>query len=439
MYFYVREGLTPSRSLFQGNGMRPLELELENKETNWWCVDNRIGMVFGGDQSNLVTRRVVGYNWARKESYKDKCDGVFASPLQNHKMAAGEEYYLPAAIFTNTPPDLLANPGLGWIESLAWPEGWRGLITEDPARPGQRYLAVTNFHGTTTQAAMEFVKPDGAESVPLFAEGAPVLSTPSTIRGNRGTAVFHLEALESAGDDIDLYAETLNGKPVTAIVTAPGRYKFTSQENGEVELRLRYRGTTDPALRSHARVTAAQLQGENPESLLDKLLDENTDSVEVRFEGSLLIDLGRIGQDHTGPFVEIQDLSVREDNRVQLGVYASDASGIQSVGLYCDGEKIGEKTAPPFTWTHRPQPGWHTYSANATDASPGQNPRVIQTDNRDSADSCEIMGMIGGWISSQRISINDTEENAGNLLLFICHNTVNKSSSPPQRSDSAWD
>ncbi|HOL94127.1 MAG TPA: Ig-like domain-containing protein [bacterium] len=376
VYFFVREGLTPSRALFQVNGMRPLELELENKETNWWCVDNRIGMVFGGDQSNLVTRRVVGYNWARKESYKDKCDGVFVSPLQHHPMVAGEEYYLPAAIYTNTSAESFANSELDWFEALDWPEGWRGLITENPARPGQRYLAVTNFHGTTTQAAMEFVKKDGSEHVPLFAEGAPVLSTPSTIRDNRGTAVFHLEAMESAGDIIDLYAETLDGQAVTAVATAPGKYWFTSQENGEVELRLRYRGTTDPALRSHARVTAAQLQGENPESLLDKLLDENTDSVDIRFEGSLLIDLGLSTQDHTGPFVEIQDLTVREDNRVRIDVYAADASGIQSVGLYCDGEKIGEKTAPPYTWTHRPKPGWHTYHAEAIDASPVRNPRA---------------------------------------------------------------
>jgi hypothetical protein len=61
--------------------------------------------------------------------------------------------------------------------------------------------------------------------------------------------------------------------------------------------------------------------------------------------------------DDIRPAVEIEQVHVREDGRVLIEALAADRSGIDSVGLFCDGQSVGRVDKPPYAWAHRPGEG----------------------------------------------------------------------------------
>ena len=58
-----------------------------------------------------------------------------------------------------------------------------------------------------------------------------------------------------------------------------------------------------------------------------------------------------------------------------IEVSADDQSGVQSVDLLCDGQRLGQATITPYVWTQWPGNGYHTYQALAVDASAQANTR----------------------------------------------------------------
>ncbi|MGC9327914.1 MAG: Ig-like domain-containing protein, partial [Candidatus Hinthialibacter sp.] len=373
LYFYVREGLTGSRSLYSAQGTQKLDQE-SLLESGWWCVDDRIGAIFSSAHPVINIQRSTGYNWARKESYKDKCDGVWMSPLQNVPMKQNEAFALPAVFYTHTPHQKLAALHREGFNHASVPEGWMCSAAGDPLQEGRRYLAVSHFYGNKSQAILRFPRRSTNQQF-FFPEGAPVLSLGTELTGQGGMTAVALDALDSIGETIDMYAEILNGKTIFAVKQAMGVYQFTCSEPGLASLRLRYRGDKNASYISNAHIASPGVENSELRPVIDQLLNDKVDFVDVRFEDELTIDLGLGAGDHTGPAVEIHDLSIREDQRVKIEVMASDRNGVQSVNLYCDGTLVSEKANRPFLWTHRPGPGYHTYYATAKDSSKWNNTR----------------------------------------------------------------
>lgn len=360
-YFYVREGLTGSRSLFDAQGTQRLE-QTARRTSSWWCVDDIVGMAVGGGNDQIRVERSVGLNWPRTEAYRDKCDGVFVSPVKDVALEAGEVGVdMAVAIYTSTPRDRVAQAS-GELNdgALQLPSGWRGLVVPDAGHRGKRYLVLSNLYGEETATALDL----------SFDEGAPILSEETTIEGRKGSATLQLPRLASLGEAFELYVETEQGTTIRARRETRFRYGLSATGGGTAQVRLRYRGrgaesivVSDVAGRELGRLPAASLRSKEGHAL--------------RVEASLSLEvLGKACEDHIGPAVEIESVAVRDDRRVSVEVRADDQSGVRSVELYCDGIRVGQKSRRPYAWECRPGRGWHTFHAVATDASTRGNRRT---------------------------------------------------------------
>ena len=366
VYFYARDGVTPTRTLYLQNKAATLKSTETYKNVNRWCVDDLIGVLFDGGVNTIRTQRSPGYNWARKESYRDKCDGVYISPLQNRSIKKDNTIFVRSAIFTNTPHSQIDRMDDDSLERIEVSSGFFSALIDDPQSKGIRYFALSNFFGRGDPASIRF---------PQFEEGAPVLSVRTYITEKKGCSAFSLPPLQSNGEIIDMYVETLDGKSIYAVKNKPGSYTFKTLE-GKTKIRVRYFGErikNPPRLFiGGTQETPVDKSDKSSGSMMD-FFDESIEYVDMNVSGRLTLDFQL--NDRIAPAVDISTVFVREDGRVRINVAAADRSGVQSVGLYCDGESIGEKNEPPYVWTHRPGSGNHVYEAAATDLSENKNQR----------------------------------------------------------------
>jgi len=359
IFFYVRAGVTTSRRYRDARGTCPLE-QAARRASNWWCVDDAIGVAVAGGTGSIDIRRCVGNNWARTDSYKDKCDGVFVSAFSDLDLQAGDTACeLAAAIYTDTPQARVAQAVEQISQNpLSLPAGWKGLVVPDASCPGKRYLALANIYGSRTRADLEL----------SFAEGAPVLSNEVMIAGGRCVLALSLGDLETFQDAIELYAETLEGTPVLARKETFDRYLFRSV--GRARVKLRYRGPAVDAF------VIRPIEGSEERTVQAKALDADRSFVVELDRPSAIEVRGPADRDRTGPAVELGDPVVREDGQVTVEVTARDRSGIRDVALYCDGKPIGQRSVSPYIWVCHPGQGAHTFYAVAVDGSPGANSRA---------------------------------------------------------------
>jgi hypothetical protein len=122
VYFYAREGFTSHRSLNSAQNTHGLDEETVHSQADWWSVEDRIGVLFAGGNPIFRTQRSVGYNWARKDTYKDKCDGVYISPLSEKSMTAGDRFALSTVFYTNTPHERLAALDRNGLNGVTTPQ-----------------------------------------------------------------------------------------------------------------------------------------------------------------------------------------------------------------------------------------------------------------------------------------------------------------------------
>lgn len=359
VYFYVRPGMTGPRAYVDAAGPAPLDTAAQ-RTSPWWCVNDALAVATVRGNGRVNIARSVGYNWARTDAYRDKCDAVFASPVSGLQLTEGQTGLdLAAAIFLNTPHDKVAQASrmMSEAEPLALPDGWQGLWVPDPSVPARRYLAMDRFYGDARQAVLDL----------SFEQGAPVVSRIGTVTGRRSSIVFELDAPGSLNEPIELYVEVYGGKTLRAVRESRDRYVLEPVGAEGARLRLRFAGDDADALLVSSLATQELLSAR-------VLRGEGRD---VDLGGRAVIDIERPGcPDKTGPAVEIAGLSVREDGEVHIRVTAADCSGIESVELYCDGKPLSRKTGAPYVWACRPADGPHTFHAVATDASPARNRRV---------------------------------------------------------------
>jgi len=360
-YFFVREGLTGSRSFFDAQGTQRLG-QAARRTSSWWCVDDLVGMAVVGGNSQIRVQRSAGLNWARTEAYRDKCDGVFVSPVKDLALEAGEiGVDMAVAIYTATPHERVAQASMKLKgAALRLPRGWRGLVVPDADCEGKRYLVLANLYGEETETAPDL----------SFDEGAPVLSSETTIEGKKGSVTIQLSRLASLGEAFELYVETGQGTAIRARKETRFRYRLSPAGGGTAQVRLRYRG------RGAESILVSEVAGREPRRLPVASLRSKEGHV-LKVEGPVSLEvLGKAYEDHTGPAVEIESVAVRDDHRVAVAVRAHDQSGVRSVELHCDGRRVGQKSKGPYVWECRPGAGWHTFHAVATDASTHGNQRT---------------------------------------------------------------
>jgi hypothetical protein len=362
-YFFARPGVTSSRRYFDAAGERKLEqTQPYQVKSSWWCVNDQLGAVMlgglGAAAVGLEVERTVGRNWARTDAYKDKCDTIYAAAVSGTSLRPGDVAGDVAAVFyPEWDHAAIADAARALAGSAVdLPAGWRGwVIPGAKAAVPTRYLALANLDGDVCQAPVALA----------FAEGSPILSLTTTVRGKSGVTAVKLARFETCGETIDAYLESLDGTAVEARRTALGKYALS------------------PAFGTTAKVALRLAAAAGPLQVIDargKMLQEITAGAQgYSFEVSgpvTVIDRAALDRDHLGPAVEIGKIVVREDGRATVPVIAADQSGIAQVRLLLDGKEIDSRDAGPFVWSGWPGTGYHTFQAVARDASPANNERT---------------------------------------------------------------
>jgi len=366
VFFYAREGITRSRTYYDAQGTQPLEQAAE-RSSSWWCVNDMLGVACVqplGSNSPIRIKREVGYNWARTDAYKDKCDTVYLGGIRDRKVeAGGTGLDLSVVFYPDTPHGQIAKASEVLSQSgmtLRLPDGWKGLVIPDAVTPSKRYLALANLSREERSSAVEV----------SFSEGAPLLTAETMVTGKTGMVFVSLDGWETYGQTLEVYIECLENRRVRGVRQAPGRYVLDPVGDQKVSVRVCYTGKDVEGF------VVSTLAGKAIKTISPTELQDGRSFV-VELEEPVVLEIrGKGYVDGTSPAVEIVDVAIREDGRVTVAVAAEDRSGVEAVALYCDGKLVGKQTEAPYVWIHRPGNGAHTYHAVATDASEAKNTRT---------------------------------------------------------------
>lgn len=362
VYFYTRPGMTTSRSYRDAAGAARLETPRGGR-TSWWSVGGLLGLVSAGGERALEIRRTVGNNWARTDAYKDKCDTVFLGGLKDVPLRAGEKTGREAVvIYAETPDDVVARASGEVLDlSSRLPEGWAGAAAPAGASSGTRawFVALANLGSLESRAS----------TVLSFPEGAPVLPVPTLIAGRDARLEIDLEGRGTFGAAVDMFLDVEGPAPVIARKLPAGRFLLEPAAPGAGPVTVRIAAAPGEILAvAEAGAVARRIT-------LDAAACEKGIRIDLR--GPVTIVRTAIAADDTtGPAVEIEPIAIREDGRVRVVVAAADRCGISAVRLAMDGRPVGELAATPYVWSLRPAAGWHTFTAEAVDASPRKNARA---------------------------------------------------------------
>jgi len=361
VYFYHRPGLTSARTYHDAAGAKPLGMSYRGI-SSWWSVDNLLGATVPDGPVEVTIQRTVGRNWARTDTYKDKCDAVFLSPLRDVKLRPGQRAGdLTVVFFPERTPAAVGKD----LSSLAryWldlPEGWRGLVVTEERTPfSLRHLALANLDGDKNWSSLHLE----------FETGAPILSVPSLVLGQAGWTSLRLDPWQCYGETISAYIKVLNGAPLRVQKLGLGRYSLQPLAGTKVAARLTF----------SEKVSALQVFDKHNRKLQEILLPQEQQPRETIVQVDqeiVVVNRDEMASDVTAPAVDIGRLTIREDGRVTMEMEAEDQSGIQEVEVYIDGNLQARICSPPWTWSGRPGQGYHTFSLRARDASPLGNVAV---------------------------------------------------------------
>ncbi|MBN2376021.1 MAG: hypothetical protein JXD22_06455 [Sedimentisphaerales bacterium] len=359
VYFYCREGMISDRQYSDSTCSRPLQ-ESPEHTSSWWNVDGLISLVTPNDQQTRIDS-AVGKNWARTTDYRDKCYGVFVSPLSADNLQPGDTpLNLTVAFYTGASKEQTAEAAsIIQGQQLDLPEGWAGALLPNQQEPTRRYLAISNLHGLVDQGILNL----------SFAEGAPIFSTETIIKHKTSLINLQLAALESFDDTLELYVSVPEGELVQARRESRFSYVLKPLQQGKIKVKLLYTGPQADS------ITISGTDGsENSSVTVEKFTAKN--GYELFLDRAVRLVIENLAdKDAVGPAVEIKDIAVREDGQVRVDVEAADQSNIKYVELFRDSVSIGKCLARPFVFLDNPQKGYYTYWAVAVDNSPEENHR----------------------------------------------------------------
>jgi hypothetical protein len=196
-HFYERQILTGISFLDWRDGREPLsDMDGRDLESDWFCVDGRIGAVIAGDTARIRIERRSGFNPARKEEYRDPFMAVAVNPVSVRRCRPGEKLAEVALVVVPGSALAIQACAQGLIDLRdRLPAQWRGLWI--PAGQGRRLLALVRFGGQV-----------GSATLKLHSEaGAPVFRSQTVIQGSEAGAEFVLESFETRREEPVFYVE----------------------------------------------------------------------------------------------------------------------------------------------------------------------------------------------------------------------------------------
>ncbi|MFO7975510.1 MAG: hypothetical protein R6V12_12840, partial [Candidatus Hydrogenedentota bacterium] len=307
---YHREGRTPERHYVDAQG--PMSFGETNEHvSNWWSVDDRIGLAIANGNGRAKIERRPGFNWARLPEYRDKMDCIFASPIRRIDVKAGDfAADVAVAMYVHAGEDAIAQAA-GALEQnmIETPEGWRGYLVTNAGESLPKYLAVANFYGEkTAELALE---------TPL---GCPIFAASTSVRGTCGLASVCLAPHEALGSATGLFISTEDGGGALCRQLNPYTYCLRACDGEEVTARVVYAGAASAKLEIEG---AAELSEATDASGVPSGARANN----ITFTGTVTLRWQPAGKaldaDLSGPFVDLTELEVRRDGRVRVRVEAS--------------------------------------------------------------------------------------------------------------------
>ncbi|WP_020589731.1 hypothetical protein [Desulfobacter curvatus] len=354
--FYQRDNFVTSRPISYEHGKKQIPF-LNDAKSNWWCLDNKLGLLFTGGEEIVSGARRIGQNWARTESYLDKMDVVYASPLRK-KVNEGDLIIEIAAVLkpnANTPDLKQMRSDANQIRITNLPKDWAATLF--PVKNLGLFWAVASFSTQSAKAGVTL----------SFNEWAPVLSSGGIIEAGQLKIEPRLQTFGAIRDSSCLLAQNVSDSKVYAKKVNDNNYKIVSENSGTVVIKLKWWGP---------KIKKAVMTDENGERFFigGKLTEENGIKVEFNKECCLEITT-EDSLDTFPPFVEVASPIVSDNNQLKIIVNSKDRSGLNYVQLFMDGKGLSAIQNPPYEWIVTPENNIHNFYAIAVDKSDALNKR----------------------------------------------------------------
>jgi len=197
--FYQRDNFVASRLITYEHGKEQIRF-LNNTKSNWWCLDNKLGLMVTGGEEIISGARRIGHNWARTESYLDKMDVVYASPLRK-KVNEGDLVLEIAAVLkpnANTSDLNQMRSDANQIRITNIPKDWAATLL--PVKDIGLFWAIASFSKQSAKAGLTL----------SFNGWAPVLSSGGTIEAERLMIESRLQSFGAIRDDSCLLAQNIS-------------------------------------------------------------------------------------------------------------------------------------------------------------------------------------------------------------------------------------
>ncbi|NWH05048.1 hypothetical protein [Desulfobacter latus] len=354
--FYQRDNFVDSRLITYENGKEQIRF-LNDAKSNWWCLDNKLGLVFTGGEEILSGTRRIGPNWARTESYRDKIDVVYASPLRK-KINEGDLIVEIAAVLkpnANTSDLNQMRSDANKIRITNLPKDWAATLL--PVKDLGLFWAIASFSKQSAKASLTL----------SFNGWSPVLSSGGTIDAGRLRLEPRLQSFGAIRDDSCLLAQNVSDSKIYAKKVNANHYKFVSESRDNVVIKLKWWGP---------KIKKAVMTTENGERFFirEKIADEN--GIEVEFNKECCLEVTTEDSlDTFPPFVEVASPLLTENNQLKITVNSKDRSGLNYVQLFMDGKGLSTIQTPPYEWLVTPKNDIHSFYAIAVDKSDLLNKR----------------------------------------------------------------
>ncbi|MCF8414100.1 MAG: hypothetical protein K9G44_11835 [Melioribacteraceae bacterium] len=357
-YIFKKRGAEDNLIYTFQDGSSLLSSEAESI-SNWWNLDNQLGVITIGGNGKIQNGWGIGFNWARTDSYKDKYDSVSVSKLENFSMDPGETFEIGTVIYTYQTDDfIMSNRSKAIDISDKLPDGWFGLIAPFSEKDPSRIIAISNFRNKQEETFLEVE----------FQYGAPVFNRTTHIKKKIAGVNIRVPKLDAYSEKLSWYVEVLSGIEINAKKIDKNSIRIEPINSSQNTISIRYAGDYK-----------GEIQFENLNGSIVYTVDASKlafPSKEIwELKEPIIVRLANdFTEDYLAPSVIIDEI-FEIDEKTIVFVKASDQSGIKNVKLFCDGVEIGTIENSPYKWTIDLSPGWHTFIAIATDDSKNNNIR----------------------------------------------------------------
>lgn len=230
--FYQRDGFVAPRTVCYNNDSSEIS-RLGTVESSWWCVDGKIGMIISGDDTRLRGKRRLGANWARTESYLDRMDILFSSPLDYCSLKKNQKIInMVAGVYPSLSVDDIKMKTKTWkhLDQLLLPPGWFGVIAQ--GKNDGFILAVANLSDNESTEKIK-VKWD---------HWVPILTNTTIISQGYSELTFTLKPFETYAEEGVLLIRSEVDEPIVAKRLGPSSYELVSSDIKPSTVRLKWAG-----------------------------------------------------------------------------------------------------------------------------------------------------------------------------------------------------